>query len=56
MAQVLAFDIGIRTLAWCLMKADGNKTNYTILGWQNYDLLRGEGNEVGVQKVSCSEW
>ena len=49
----LAFDIGIRNLAWCLVKK--GETKHTILGWQNYDLLRGEGNEVGVQKVTCSE-
>jgi hypothetical protein len=49
--QVLSFDIGIRNLAWCLMKK--TETNYTILGWQNYDLLRGEGNETAVAKVTC---
>lgn len=51
MSVVLSFDIGIRNLAWCLMKKTG--TQNTILGWQNYDLLRGEGNEVAVETVKC---
>ena len=51
MSVVLSFDIGIRNLAWCLMKKTG--TNYTILGWQNYDLLRGEGHEVAVETEKC---
>lgn len=52
MSVVLSFDIGIRNLAWCLMKKTG--TQSTILGWQNYDLLRGEGNEVVVDVTKCS--
>lgn len=52
MSVVLSFDIGIRNLAWCLMKKTGD--TLTILGWQNYDLLRGEGNEVAVVSVSCN--
>lgn len=51
MSVVLSFDIGIRNLAWCLMKKTGEK--FTIIGWQNYDLLRGEGNEVAVTSESC---
>jgi len=51
MPTVLAFDIGIRNLAWCL----ATKTDkYTVLGWQNYDLLRGEGNETAVATVTCA--
>ena len=52
MSVVLSFDIGIRNLAWCLMKKTG--TQNTILGWQNYDLLRGEGNEVAVETTRCT--
>lgn len=52
MSVVLSFDIGIRNLAWCLMKKTG--TQHTILGWQNYDLLRGEGNEVAVEATRCA--
>ncbi len=48
---VLAFDIGIKNLAWCLMTKQESK--YTVLGWQNYDLLRGEGNEVVKKSEKC---
>jgi hypothetical protein len=48
---VLAFDIGIKNLAWCLMTKQDDK--YSILGWQNYDLLRGEGNEVVKVLTKC---
>jgi hypothetical protein len=53
-ATILAFDIGIKNLAWCSMKKTG--TQYTILGWQNYNLL--SGSEVAVAATplcsSCS--
>jgi hypothetical protein len=49
---VLAFDIGIRNLAWCLASKEG--TQYTILGWQNYDLLKGEGQDVVKEKEKCA--
>jgi hypothetical protein len=53
---ILAFDIGIRNLAWCLASKTADK--YTILGWQNYDLLRGEGHETAAAAAatcaSCS--
>jgi len=52
MPTVLAFDIGIRNLAWCLATKTADK--YTILGWQNYDLLRGEGNETAAATVTCA--
>jgi hypothetical protein len=48
--RVLAFDIGIRNLAWCLMES-GEKPK--ILGWQNYDLLTGSGAEVPKTKITC---
>jgi hypothetical protein len=50
--KVLAFDIGIRNLAWCLLEGT---TKPTILGWQNYDLLAGRGHEdtVKAQKTPC---
>ena len=35
MTTVVAFDIGIRNLAWCCY----DKNNNTILGWENYDLM-----------------
>ncbi len=49
---VLAFDIGIRNLAWCLASKEGS--TYTILGWQNYDLLKGEGQDVVKEKEKCA--
>ena len=50
---VLAFDIGIRNLAWCLATKTSDK--YTVIGWQNYDLLRGEGNEtVAAAAPTCA--
>ena len=49
--KILSFDIGIRNLAWCLMEKSGTTT--TILGWQNYDLLTGQGAEVAKVKVTC---
>lgn len=46
-ATILAFDIGIKNLAWCSMKKTG--TQYTILGWQNYNLL--SGSEVAAPSI-----
>ena len=48
--MILAFDIGIRNLAWCLMAGGATPK---ILGWQNYDLLTGTGAEVPKTKVTC---
>jgi hypothetical protein len=45
--RVLAFDIGIKNLAWCLLDTSGTKPE--ILGWQNYNLLAGE--EAGTKHV-----
>jgi hypothetical protein len=45
--RVLAFDIGIRNLAWCLGERETTDvsgvttTCWTIHGWENYDLLAG---------------
>jgi hypothetical protein len=50
---VLAFDIGIRNLAWCLYRGDTADLSGSILGWQNYDLLTGQGAEVVKKKVTC---
>lgn len=51
--KVLAFDIGIRNLAWCLMEGTGQERR--ILGWQNYDLLTGKGAEAAKEKTLCSQ-
>jgi len=49
--KVLAFDIGIKNLAWCLLDASGAKP--TVLGWQNYNLLAGEEAGTKVTKPPC---
>lgn len=52
---ILAFDIGIRNLAWCLMRGiSDSEPKVQILGWQNYDLLTGTGHEAPKGKVTCS--
>jgi hypothetical protein len=50
---ILAFDIGIRNLAWCLMERTG-MANPKIIGWQNYDLLTGSGAEAPKEKILCN--
>ena len=40
-SSVLAFDIGIKNLSWCLMRANGASVdNIEILSWENYNLLQ----------------
>jgi hypothetical protein len=51
MPTVLAFDIGIRNLAWCLMRREGQEAN--LLGWENYDLLQGSAANAATQKQVC---
>ncbi len=50
--KILAFAIGIRNLAWCLMSVEGEK-KVSLMGWQNYDLLTGAGHEAPKEKISC---
>jgi len=50
---ILAFDIGIRNLAWCLLDIPVAPAKPTILGWQNYDLLTGQDAGTAQAKVSC---
>jgi hypothetical protein len=54
---ILAFDIGIRNLAWCLMRAPSAPTGQpTILSWRNFDLLTGEGAEArAAAKTPCTK-
>jgi hypothetical protein len=51
MPTVLAFDIGIRNLAWCMMSQESGETK--ILGWENYDLLQGSVANAVSQKQVC---
>lgn len=50
MVGILAFDIGIKNLAWCCLEKQGS--TYTILGWDNYNLLSESSNTVS-KKQSC---
>jgi len=55
--KVLAFDIGIRNLAWCLLsKGEGTTPTWEIHGWQNYDLLAGTSTQEAKDsaKVMCA--
>jgi len=53
-SHVLAFDIGIRNLAWCLMTK--NESSWSILGWDNYDLLAETSTQTAKDglKMLCS--
>jgi hypothetical protein len=56
--SVLAFDIGIRNLAWCVMKKQTDSSGVQILGWDNYDLLAGQSaqtaSETAANCLNCS--
>jgi hypothetical protein len=49
-SRVLAFDIGIKNLAWCCLEKQGTTTR--ILGWDNYNLLS-ESSNVAPTKQTC---
>jgi len=57
---VLAFDIGIRNLAFCLQRknTDLSSNPVELLQWDNYDLLAGQSAQVAKQSAehccSCS--
>lgn len=54
----MAFDIGIRNLAWCVMEKVQDSSGVQILGWDNYDLLAGQSaataSESASSCASCS--
>jgi hypothetical protein len=52
MPRILAFDIGIKNLAWCVLEDE--KDTFKILGWDNYNLLESESNTGSSQKVKCA--
>ena len=53
MQRILAFDIGIKNLAWCLLEK--RDTVHTILEWDNYNLLSDSSNVTTTStKVKCS--
>jgi hypothetical protein len=51
MSRVLAFDIGIKNLAWCVLEE--KKESYIIHGWDNYNLLEEESNMISKAKITC---
>jgi hypothetical protein len=57
-STVLAFDIGIRNLAWCVMEKQTDSSGVQVLGWDNYDLLAGQSaltaSESALNCASCS--
>jgi hypothetical protein len=56
--SVLAFDIGIRNLAFCVMEKQTDSSGVNVLGWDNYDLLAGQSaataSESALNCASCS--
>lgn len=55
-SRVLAFDIGIRNLAWCVMEKVPDISGYAILGWDNYDLLAGSSaSTAGQSAAHCAQ-
>jgi hypothetical protein len=52
MTRILAFDIGIKNLAWCVLEEQD--TVYTIHSWDNYNLLNSESNVDANTKLTCT--
>jgi hypothetical protein len=51
MKRILAFDIGIKNLAWCC--ADVSGTSFTIQGWANENLITGGTAETDAAAGKC---
>jgi hypothetical protein len=51
---VLAFDIGIRNLAWCILRKPTDSSGVEVLGWDNYDLLSGQSRSTPTSAVVCA--
>lgn len=49
MTKILAFDMGIRNLAFCV--ADVSGTNFSVLDWDNFDLLAGSDSQTASRCV-----
>lgn len=52
MTRVLAFDIGIKNLAWCCLEKNGESLK--ILGWDNYNLLSEGSNVTAASVTKCA--
>jgi hypothetical protein len=50
---ILTFDIGIRNLAWCFLQRNDQK-QWSIQGWENFDLLAGTTSQEAIQKPICT--
>lgn len=50
---VLAFDIGIRNLAWCIQRKITDSSGVEVLGWDNYDLLAGQSQSSPSNAATC---
>jgi len=56
MVKVLAFDIGIKNLAWCCLEYTSETKHYKLLEWDNYNLLSDSSNVgSGKSKRTCSK-
>jgi hypothetical protein len=53
MVRILAFDIGIKNLAWCCLEKEGE--TFKILGWDNYNLLSESSNAAPSKKQTCHQ-
>jgi hypothetical protein len=51
MSRILAFDIGIKNLAWCC--ADRTSTQTTVRGWANENIISGDTAEGDVASNKC---
>lgn len=52
---VLAFDIGIKNLAWCLMRrVSTDPEKYEVVGWANENILAELEAASGTQSRTCS--
>jgi hypothetical protein len=50
--RIIAFDIGIKNLAWCCLTKQEN--TFHILGWDNYNLLSESSNLSVSTKKKCN--
>jgi len=50
--SIIAFDIGIKNLAWCITGISGER--FSIRGWGNFNLLEGkETEQPAAQQAKC---
>jgi hypothetical protein len=50
--RILAFDIGIKNLAFCLLEKSSDDTTPRILAWENVNILN-DGEGAGTTKPKC---